>query len=150
MNKEKDNYFFHLNWADNHKNQYRVGLLAQVAQSFYFVIKDEKNAESAYKRGFVGISGFKTNKIYKSDELFDFFKSRILNKSNSNVCEQLIETNGTSMVDSFSLEEINGKLAKKYADVLLSAYSIQQRKEKLRKNRTKYVGRRTQNEEKAI
>lgn len=125
MNKD---YIFHINWADRYKASHRVGILAQIDELFYLIIRDEKKAEFAYKNGFVGIPGFKKEEIYKSSELFDFFKSRILDKKQNNVCEELLRTRGVSMIDSFSVEEILPRMVPKYREVILQAYELQIKK----------------------
>lgn len=125
MNRD---YIFHINWDDRLKKSHRVGILAQIDELFYMIIKDEKNAEFAYKNGFVGVPGFKTEEVYRSSELFDFFKSRILEKNQKNLCEELAKTKGMSMIDSFSVEEVAQRTIPKYREVILQAYELQVKK----------------------
>lgn len=132
MNKD---YVFHINWEDRHKQLYRVGFLAQLDEYFYLIIKDQENAQTAYNSGFIGIPGFKVEEVYRSQELFDFFKSRILQKTGSNPCEELAETRAKSMIDSYSLEQIPDGVAKKYKAILLDAYELQEKKKKLQEER---------------
>lgn len=135
MSNNKD-YVFHLNWEDRIKNAWRVGYLAQIDKEFYFVISSEKNAESAYANGFIGIPGFKPGEIYKSHELFDFFKNRILNKESDDPCSELLKNGGRSMVDSFSLEQVSEILLTKQKEILMEAYQKQEEIKKIReKNR---------------
>lgn len=121
-NKE---YIFYLNWEDKIKNAWKVGYFAKIEEYFYFIISDEKNAQSAYDRGFVGIPGFKPGEIYKSKELFDFMKYRVLNKEANDPYEEFSVNKGKSMVDSFYFEEISENLSKKYMELLLEAYEKQ-------------------------
>ena len=126
MNNNRE-YIFYINWEDTEKNPYRVGFLAQLESEYYFIISDQKNAEAAYERGFIGIPGFNAGEIYKSSELFDFFKSRVLDKKSENPCEELSQTKGVSMVDSFSLEEVSDKMLNKYKVSILETYEMQEK-----------------------
>jgi len=128
MNKD---YVFHINWEDRHKQLYRVGFLAQLDEYFYLIIKDQENAKTAYNNGFISIPGFKVEEVYRSQELFDFFKSRILQKKGSNPCEELAETKAKSMIDSYSVEKIPDGVARKYKTILLDAYELQEKKKKI-------------------
>ena len=125
MNKD---YVFHINWEDRHKQSYRVGFLAQLDGYFYLIIKDQENAQTAYSNGFMAIPGLKVEEIYRSQELFDFFKNRILQKKGANPCEELAETGAKSMIDSYSLEKIPDGVARKYKAILLDAYELQEKK----------------------
>lgn len=128
MNKD---YVFHVNWEDRHKQTYRVGFLAQLDEYFYLIIKDQENAQIAYNNGFIGIPGFKVEEVYRSQELFDFFKSRILQKVGKNPCEELAETRAKSMIDSYSVEKIPDGVARKYKAIILDAYELQEKKKKI-------------------
>ena len=125
---ENKDYVFHINWEDRHKLSYRVGFLAQLDEYFYIVIKDQENAQMAYKNGFIGIPGFKTEEVYRSQELFDFFKSRVLHQNGQNPCEELASTRAKSMIDSFSVEKVQDKVVPKYKRIILEAYKLQQKK----------------------
>ena len=138
MNKD---YIFHINWDDRYKKSHRVGILAQIDELFYLIIRDEKNAEFAYKNGFVGIPGFKTDEVYRSTDLFDFFKSRILEKNTKNICEELAKSRGISMVDSFSVEEVAKRTIPKYREVILQAYELQVKKSQEKNNTDKNMNK---------
>ena len=125
-------YIFHVNWDDRHKNSYRIGMLAQIDDLYYFIIRSQEKAEIAYSKGFMGIPGFRPEEVYKSREMFDFFKSRILVKANTDVCEELAKTRGISMIDSFSLDEVTERMTDKYKELILRAYDIQQKKAQLK------------------
>lgn len=58
MNNKQHEKVFYVTWDDNLKNQYRVGFLAQIDENYYLVIKKQKDAESAYEKGFIGIPRF--------------------------------------------------------------------------------------------
>lgn len=133
MNKD---YVFHINWEDRYKQLYRVGFLAQLNDYFYLVIKDQEKAQAAYNNGFIGIPGFKVEEIYRSQELFDFFKTRILQKNSSNPCEELAQTGAKSMTDSYSLENISDGLAKKYKSILLDTYELQEKRRKVKEEKS--------------
>lgn len=130
MNKD---YVFNINWEDEEKQLHRIGFLAQLDGSFYLIIKNEENAKIAYDNGFIGIPGFKLQEVYKSEELFDFFKNRILQKSNSNPCEELAETGAKSMVDNYSVSQISDKISLKYKKLILAAYDLQEQKANIQK-----------------
>lgn len=133
MENNKD-YIFYLNWEDNMKNLRKVGYFAHIEENFYLLISSEKNAETAYANGFIGLPGFKTDEIYKSSELFDFFKNRISDKDSEDPCKELSKNEGKSMVDSFSLEEVPEILSDKQKQALLEAY---ERQEKLKELKSK-------------
>ena len=132
MNNKDRDYIFNINWQDIRKNSYKVGLLAQIDKIFYFIMSSPKNAEFAYKNGFAGIPGFHPDTIYKSQELFDFFKSRISNDKNESPCEELAKTKGRSMTDSFSVEEVSERFSQKYREIILHAYEVQAKTEQLK------------------
>lgn len=135
MENNKD-YIFYLNWEDNIKNIRKVGYLAHIEDNFYLIISNKNNAETAYSNGFIGIPGFKSGEIYKSNELFDFFKNRISDKDSNDPCSELSKNEGKSMVDSFSLEEVPEMLADRQKQALLEAYQKQEELKEL-KNKEK-------------
>lgn len=128
---ENKDYVFHINWEDRHKQSYRVGILAQLDEYYYIILKNEENAKAAYKNGFIGIPGFKLEEIYRSQELFDFFKSRILQKNAQRPCEELALTRAKSMVDSYSVEPVSDKAVSKYKEIILKTYELQEKKRQL-------------------
>lgn len=139
METNKD-YIFFLNWEDNMKNIRKVGYLANIDKEFYLLICGKDNAKTAYANGFIGIPGFRPGEVYKSSELFSFFKNRILNKELDNPCEELLENEGKSMIDSFSLEEVPEIIADRQKKALLKAYTIQEKKKKITaKKETKVI-----------
>ena len=126
MNRD---YVFHINWDDRYKNSYRVGFLAELDEYFYLIIRDEKRAETAYKNGFDGIPGIKPEEIYRSRELFDFFKSRISEGARKkNPSEELAKSNAISMIDSFSVEAVPERITQKYKEIILRTYELQLKK----------------------
>lgn len=129
--ENKNDYIFYLNWEDTIKNIRKVGYLAHIENEFYLLVSREENAKTAYANGFIGIPGFRSGQIYKSSELFTFFKNRILNKELENPCEELLKNEGKSMIDSFSLEKVPELLAERQKKALVKAYSIQEKKKKL-------------------
>lgn len=126
-------YVFKINWEDRHKSLHDIGILAQLNKEFYLIVKTEKNAKRAYEMGFRGIPGFKTEEVYKSDELFDFFKNRVMKSPDVDFCEQLEKTGGTSMIDSFSVEKMPEKRAERYKTGILETYKTQVAFNKIRK-----------------
>lgn len=125
MNSQIQDYYFYIIWEDTEKNAYRIGILAQIDSQFYLKMNNSTNNSLAAKRGYIGIPGFQFDKIYKSSELFDFFKYRILDKKSNNPCEELLQNSGKSMVDSFSLEEIPNLLKPKCKEVMLELDKVQ-------------------------
>ena len=125
-------YVFHINWADRHKQPYRVGILAQIDNVFYLILKNEENAKTAYNNGYDGVPGFKSDEVYISEKkLFDFFERRVLENNPEKQCEELSQTGGFSMVDSFSVEKISDKLSERYKKIVLEAYALQLQKNKM-------------------
>ena len=120
-------YIFHVNWEDRLKTIHEIGVLAKIDKYFYFIVKDEKNASKAYTNGFNGVPGFKPNRVYKSEELFDFFKFRVFKTANVNYCEELRKTKGKSMTDSFLVDEIPEEEIQKNKIKILEAYELQEK-----------------------
>ena len=127
MNKD---YIFSINWEDRFKNVHKIGVLAQLDEEFYLIVKDNKKANKAHENGFNGLPGFKAEKVYKSSELFDFFKNRVLRTTDINYCEELSKTGAKSMIDSFSVEEMPEKVIKEKKSKILKAYDLQEKLEK--------------------
>lgn len=119
-------YVFKINWKDRHKDLHDIGVLAQLNNEFYLVVKSEDNAKKAYEMGFRGIPGFKTDEVYKSNELFDFFQNRVLKGPNVNFCEELEKTGGISMIDSFSVEKMPYRSVEKYKKMIKEIYGLQE------------------------
>ena len=99
-------YYFYINWEDDKKNLYRVGILARIEDIYYMKtqrIGAEKERDAS-SHGYNGIPGFVNGKLYKSErQLFDFFKERIFIEKNNDVdiMEELNKTNGRTLRDSF-------------------------------------------------
>ena len=129
-NKERDN-FFYINWEDSHQRPHRIGLIAQIDNVYYLKMNNKENATSAYNHGCIGIPGFQNDRVYRSEELFDFFKRRILKKESQNVFEELRETQGRSMVDSFFVEEVPERLRGKCKQLVLDLYRNQEEMDKI-------------------
>ena len=143
---ENKDYVFQVNWEDRHKDAYVVGILAQIDKEFYLIFKDKEDIETAYKQGYIGIPGFNQEEIYKSHELFDFFKSRVLQSAQSNPCEELAKTKGVSMVDSFSVEPIPERMIPKYREIIIQTYELLKRKEELKKKESLEQNYKTEND----
>lgn len=126
-------YVFKINWEDRHKAIHDIGILAQVDEEFYLVVKSEDNAKKAYEMGFRGIPGFKTNEVYNSKELFDFFQNRVLKAPDVNFCEELEKTGGRSMIDSFSVKKMTPKASEKYKKIILETHGLQEAFKNVRK-----------------
>lgn len=133
--ENKGDYIFYLNWEDRMKNIRKVGYLANIDQEFYLLVSGEENATTAYANGFIGIPGFRSGEVYKSLELFSFFKNRILNKDSDDPCKELLKNEGKSMIDSFSIEKVPEMLAEKQKEALLKAYEIQEEKKKIQRKK---------------
>ena len=125
MNSQIQDYYFYIVWEDTEKNAYRIGILAQIDNQFYLKMNNSTNTSLAAKTRYIGIPGVQFDKIYKSSELFDFFKYRILDKKSNNPCEELLQNSGKSMVDSFSLEEMPNLLKPKCKEVMLELDKVQ-------------------------
>ncbi len=123
-------YVFSINWEDRFKNVHKIGVLAQIEDEFYIIIREKEKAKEAFKNGYIGVPGFKAEKIYKSNEMFDFFKNRVLRTSNTNYCEELSKSGGKSMIDSFFVEKMSEEESEYKKLKILKAYELQ---EKLKK-----------------
>lgn len=128
-------YYFYINWEDDKKNLYRVGILARI-EDIYYMKTQQIGAEKerdASSHGYNGIPGFVKGKLYKSErQLFDFFKERIFIEQNSDVdiMEELDKTNGRTLRDSFSLEEMPERLKENCKEVLQQMAQQQEKKDK--------------------
>lgn len=134
-------YVFKINWEDRHKILHNIGILAQINNEFYLVVKAEENAKKAYEMGFRGIPGFKTDEVYKSAELFDFFQNRVLKGPNINFCEELKKTGGTSMIDSFSVKGMSDKSSEKYKKTIIETYGLQEAFKEVKKRKKPAMSR---------
>lgn len=131
---ENRDYIFDVKWQDRHKEMYTVAMLAQIDKEYYFISSDSRHLQKAYKSGYVGIPGFKIGEVYKSSKLFDFFINRVLNKDSINPCEELVNTRGISMIDSFSVEEVSEEArVRKNKRNILEAYKIQEKRKNIKK-----------------
>jgi len=126
MNMSKD-YVFSINWEDRFKNVHKIGVLAQIEEAFYIIIREKEKAKEAFKNGYNGLPGFRTEKIYKSNEMFDFFKDRVLRKANIDYCEELSKTGGKSMIDSFFVERLSEEETEDKKMKILKAYELQEK-----------------------
>lgn len=125
MDKKMQDYFFYIIWEDSNNNSYKIGILAQIDGDFYLKMNNSNASALAFSKGCIGLPGFQLDKIYKSSQLFDFFKYRILDKKSDNPCKELLQNSGKSMVDSFSLEEIPNLLKPKCKQLILEMDKIQ-------------------------
>lgn len=130
MNMNND-CIFHMKWEDRFKKAHNIGILAKIEENYYLMIKDKENAKEAYENDFNGVPGFKTNKVYKSQELFSFFKDRLLKQPNMDWCEELRKTSAKSMTDSFFVEEMPEEEAIKSIAIILEADRLQEKIKKM-------------------
>lgn len=131
-------YYLYVNWEDNQKNIYRIGILARIANTYYLKLSTPKNnsERDAYCHGYAGIPGFISDRLYTStNQLFDFFKKRVFVPNNmestTDFLEELIKTNGITLTDSFSIEEIPEKYRANWRNILLSFNALEQEKSHL-------------------
>lgn len=134
-------YVFKINWEDRHKDLHNIGVLAQLNKEFYLVVRAEEDAKKAYEMGFRGIPGFKTDEVYKSDELFDFFQNRVMKSSDVEFCEQLEKTGGISMIDSFSVKKMQAKSAEKCKKTIVETYALQEAFKELKRKKKPAMSR---------
>ena len=125
--ESKEDYIFYLKWEDR-----KVGYFARIEENFYLLISKMDNAKSAYESGFIGLPGFVPGQIYKTPELFEFFKNRIEDEKSGDVYSELIKYNGTSHIDSFSLEEVSELLEEKQKEALKVAYKHQEKLKRIK------------------
>lgn len=137
-NKE---YMFYINWKDRNNNSWQVGYLGEIEEEYYLLIKEEKRAPKAYSSGFIGIPGFLEGRVYRSPELFDFFKNRVLDKKSDKPLSELFKTKGVSNIDSFSVEIVPEELVHKKQEDLKLLYQMQQRLNLIRSSRNKVAKR---------
>ena len=123
-NIEKD-YFFFINWEDTAKKSFKIGILAQIDDVYYLKLNNRDIMAQAIEEGCIGIPGFQYDRVYRSEELFDFFKRRILRKDAKNVCEELKSTSGRTMVDSFYLNEVPEISRENCKKIILDMYKNQ-------------------------
>lgn len=128
MNKD---YIFNINWEDRHKNIHKIGVLAQLDNQYYLIVENKgkinegKIKEENNELG--ALPGFRPRKVYKSLEMFEFFKKRVLRTPDIDYCEELIKTGGKSMTDSFSVEKVSEEEHKEQKAKILETYSLQEK-----------------------
>ena len=95
-----------LKWKSNLGNIYNLGTLSK-EKEYIFEINEEE-LKKAIQDGCMGIGNFSLlNKIEKSNELFDFFKYRIVGKDSSRV-EIFLKRYGLKEYDDMKILEITG------------------------------------------
>lgn len=128
--------YLYINWEDEHRNLYRVGILARIDDVYYLKTFGRKlDAErDAYSHGYVGLPGFIPGEIYKStNQLFDFFVTRVIGNRAAGIdyMEELKKTEGKLLTDSFSIEEMPEKYFSRCKEMLLL---LDRQKEELKRN----------------
>ena len=138
---EPQDYYLYIDWEDTQKNIYRVGILARISNTYYMKTypRKENDERDAYAHGYIGIPGFIPGELYKStNELFDFFQKRISvtdqKKENLDCCQELLQSEGRTLTDSFSVEEIPENYRSKCKEVLLAMDELKQRQKQRRKS----------------
>lgn len=82
-----------LKWKSKRNNVYDLGVLSKENYKYIFRI-NEKQLKKAIEDGCMGIGNFSLlNNIEVSDELFDFFKYRIVRKNSPKLNEMLKKYN---------------------------------------------------------
>lgn len=135
MNNAND-YYLYINWEDNQQNVYRIGVLARISNTYYLKTYAKKSnyERDAYSHGYIGIPGFIPGRLYTStNQLFDFFKRRVFAPNGTehsiDFLEELKKTNGISLTDSFSIEEMPEKYRQSCKNILESLSSLEKGKE---------------------
>lgn len=131
---ENNNHYLYINWEDDQKNMYRVGILAKIDDVYYLRTYTRKpdDERDAYSHGYIGIPGFIPGELYKSThQLFDFFKNRVYVESNAekdtDYFEELKKSQGKTLTDSFSIEEMPENYRAKCKSVILAMDKQKQR-----------------------
>lgn len=139
LNNLNDQYLY-INWEDNQQNTYRVGILARISNTYYLktYVKKSDYERDAYSHGYIGIPGFIPGRLYMStNQLFDFFKRRVFapNSTDNSIdfLEKLKQTNGVTLTDSFSIEEMPEKYRQSCKNILLSLSSLEKEKSDFQK-----------------
>jgi len=128
--------FFWVKWKDSKKCEHVVGLLCYLDEKYYFKYNPELKDEINVPAGFNGVPTFgkvvgldeqqkeKTFSIRSSDELFGFFKGRIVKENETDIwkseygfdkydeCEILAKTKGKTPTDSYFVEEMDKEALK--------------------------------------
>lgn len=82
-----------LKWRSKRNNIYELGILSKENDKYIFKI-DEEQLKKAIKDGCMGIGNFSLlNNVEISNELFDFFKYRIVSEDSSKLDEMLRKYN---------------------------------------------------------
>lgn len=82
-----------LKWKSKRDNIYELGILSKENNKYIFKI-DEEQLKKAIKDGCMGIGNFNLlNNVEVSDELFDFFKYRIVSEDSPKLQEMLKKYN---------------------------------------------------------
>lgn len=131
-NMKLEDYYFFINWEDAQKNLYRVGILAKIQNTYYMRISERKpnDERDAYSHGYIGIPGFIPGELYKSNnELFDFFEKRVseVPSKDKDYYQELLTSEGRTLTDSFSVEEMPEIYRKKCKETLLAMDELKQK-----------------------
>lgn len=81
----------YLKWKDIDSKVYTIATLYKY-EDYYYLMIDKEEMIKAKEKGCTGIGSINTNEAgYKSKELFNFFKNRIISKDNESIDEFLKE-----------------------------------------------------------
>lgn len=107
-----DSYFL-VKWKEN-----IIGVLARVNGTYYtqFHAKSLKNEISGEE--IIKQTSFQSDKLYKNDELFEFYEKRLRVEPNEDVFDRIRKTGAKRPTDNFWLQEMNKKQIKKFRKVL--------------------------------
>ena len=129
-----DRYFW-VKWKDSKKCEHVVGILCSVNNKYYFRYNPEFKNDENVPQGFNGVPSFgrikdltpeqkeKTFAIKSSNQLFEFFKMRVISKFEKEIwksygleeydeCELLSLTKGKLSTDTFFVEEMDMETVK--------------------------------------
>lgn len=92
----------YLKWKDVNKKVYTIATLYR-HEGYYYLMIQKEEMEKAKNNGCSGIGNINTNEAgYKSKELFDFFKNRIVSKDNEAI-DEILKEYGLTKYDEMKL-----------------------------------------------
>lgn len=116
-----DDYFL-VKWKEN-----IIGILARVNGIYYTQFHAKHLQDEALGEEIIKQTSFQADKLYKNDELFDFFEKRLRIEPNEDVFDRIRKTGAKRPTDNFWLQEMNEKQKKAFKKTLKKATEKQEK-----------------------
>lgn len=107
-----DNYFW-IKWKEQ-----VIGILMRVENEYYVRFQANHLIDRQKYENIIKQTSFQPNKLYKNNELFDYFQRRLRVGENEDVFDRIRKTGAKRPTDNIWLEEMNEKQIKKMENTI--------------------------------